>query len=66
MHSTPASRTLKKMLNKAGSEIEQWGVPLVTGHWTRCLFTMALSSTAEPVHHQEKHLYAYLKVGQLV
>lgn len=54
------------MLNKTGSEIEQWGVPLVTGHWTWCLFTMALSSTAEPVHHQEKHLYAYLKVGQLV
>lgn len=67
MHSAPASRSLKKCWTKTGPKIEHWGVPLVTGHWADVApFTMALSSTAELAHHQEKHLYAYLKVEQLV
>lgn len=57
----------EKVLNETGPKTECWGMSLVTVHWADVApFTMALSSTAEPAHRQEKHLYAYLKVGQLV
>jgi len=42
MHSTPASRSLIKMLNRTGPRNEPWGEPLVTSHQPPVPFITAL------------------------
>lgn len=42
MHSTPASRLLKKMLNRIGPRIKPWRAPLLTGCQPEFLFTATL------------------------